>query len=60
MAQHIARKPITLNGKTYKRGDVVPLERVPDKLRKQLIDQRRVVPDAVRASPATLPPRKER
>jgi len=50
MARMVARKPLRLHGKQYKPGDAVPVERLSDKLRRQLIDQRRVVADAVRGT----------
>ena len=50
MAEHRATRELTLFGRTYHRGEVVPMEKVekqrPD-LAKKLVDQHRVAPDAV-------------
>jgi hypothetical protein len=46
--QYVARKPLTLSGRRYGAGEVVPMEDVLPKARKQLIEQRRVLPKAVK------------
>ena len=44
--QYVARKPLTLSGRRYGAGEVVPMDEVLPKARKQLIEQRRVLPQA--------------
>jgi hypothetical protein len=46
--QYVARKPLTLSGRRYGAGEVVPMDEVLPKARKQLIEQRRVLPQAAK------------
>ena len=50
MAEHFARKDVTYNGKTYRAGQRVPLDKMPADLAKKLVDQKRVLPDSIRIS----------
>ncbi len=53
---YVARRPITLYGKTYRAREVVPLDGLNPVRRRQLIEQRRVVPHVVeRAAVAQVP-----
>ena len=40
---YVARKPMTISGRRFAAGDVVPMDEVLPKARKQLIEQRRVL-----------------
>ena len=40
----VARKPLTIGGRLYKRGAKVPWNKVEPKIRRLLIEQRRVLP----------------
>lgn len=51
MSQMIARKGLVLDGKRYEPGERVPVDKVDHELRRKLIDQKRVIPDAVRGEP---------
>lgn len=55
MPEHIAIKPMTIGGKEYRPGQVVPMADLPPKVQQQLVDQRRVVANTVRV---TVPGRK--
>lgn len=53
---HVARRPITLYGTKYRAREVVPLDGLNPVRRRQLIEQRRVVPHVVeRAAVAQVP-----
>lgn len=47
MPQYLARRSFTLLGKHYRLGEAVPLEKVPEALRRKLVEQRHVTTDKV-------------
>lgn len=43
---HLARKRMTVLGRTYAARDVVPMDELPAKLRRYMVEQRRVIFEA--------------
>lgn len=57
--EYVARRPITLYGTKYRARDVVPLDSLDFARRRQLIEQRRVVPHVVESAAVAHPVKTE-